>query len=182
MESISNDAQRICYSIACNFMDCCSAYERTMPASNSGLLGKLGINSVFTLFNSSTDVEPMNSSNSGIALLALYELVQLNRAFVPFMVNTKEVLELGTTCGVERSLFLLDAFRPLDLLSQFLTLSSFTFATMNDMRSISYSRLCLIIMECCAEDKALLQLLHDNSVCPTTRLFIKSKVCMHLHQ
>lgn len=111
----------------------------------------------------------------GGVLLALYEIVNLNGAFVNVLTHTQVLTEDGentTPVAAAPDASLALSVDQTNVLSTYLTFASFILQDSKDSTSQLFSRLCLVTLVCITEDAHANAFLHDVNV----------KVSMVLHR
>eukprot|EP01114_Cavostelium_apophysatum_P007878 TRINITY_DN2008_c0_g1_i1.p1 TRINITY_DN2008_c0_g1~~TRINITY_DN2008_c0_g1_i1.p1 ORF type:complete len:671 (+),score=159.93 TRINITY_DN2008_c0_g1_i1:184-2196(+) len=167
LESIANVVEVQC-------ADCNNFYAAAM-LPKSGIYGKL-TSYLWSMIpiGSEAEAKSISPSNTGAVLLALYELVNLNRDFFTLLLTTEPPATTKLRPSPSGN-SLVPPPSKTKIIPQFFQFCSFLFTDVKDVRSVSYAKLCLIILEILTEDKQTARIMHSNDLNITVPIFIKSK-------
>jgi len=169
--------------IASVISDVCTECNRVYASKTEkvGVMQKLtGLLGMTFPLTAEVSTESMSPSETGAVILALYELVHLNKKFFHLLLtdrsfsqvkeDEKDRINSNSTVKVEKK----DNPPHSQLVQQFFTFCSYIFSDINDVRSISYAKLCLIILTCLTEDDSTNSVMHDPNYKYQLAIFYKS--------
>ena len=192
--------QNILKCISQIIVKCISDYDNTVPKSPEGILSKLvGFVGGMWYYSDSSDNSKNNTSNiststsistsaiitsvrTGPTLFILYQFLHLNKHFMKHIRNcilpsTTTTTTTITTTTTSNNNNTTPSSAPLgsSILPDLLTLISYIFSDVREMRSVCYCKLSMILLLVVCEDKNLCNIIHDKTHPFTLKLYNKSK-------